>query len=249
MPQKGRLIQKTYELESQAHQEDDTPVSESAHTSGEKGILVVDDHPIVRQGLKMLIDQEPDLAVCAEAEGAAGALRAAEQSEPDAAIVDLSLKDGDGLELLKDMRVRYPNLPVLVLSWRDESFAERALRAGAMGYVSKKEEPERVLDGIRAVLAGRLYVSQTLASDLITQFVKRPDAADGSAVRSLSDRELEVFELLGKGIPTSRIAKVLHISVKTVESHRGRIKRKLNLANATELVMHAVQWVQSQDGG
>lgn len=222
---------------------------ESETRSGKKKILIVDDHPIVRRGIQMLVDQEPDLAVCGEAEGASEALRVIEQTNPDVAIVDLSLKEGNGLDLLKDIRIRHPGLPVLVLSWRDESFAERALRAGAMAYITKQEEPARVIEGVRRVLDGQVYVSQNLASNLITRFVGQPGESNGVPVRGLSDRELEVFEQLGNGVSSRKIAETLHISIKTVESHRAHIKKKLGLSDATELLKHAVWWVQSQDGG
>jgi len=213
-------------------------------------ILIVDDHPIVRQGLVQMLGHEPDMEACGEAESAAEALKAIAAAAPDAAIVDLSLKDSSGLELLKDIRVRYPRLPVLVLSVYDESmYAERALRAGAKGYMMKEEAAEKVVTALRRILAGQIYLSEAMASRLLHVLVDgRPDAGLSPAER-LSDRELEVFQLIGQGFGNTEIARRLHLSPKTVETYRGHIKEKLNLSGATELLQHAIQWAQRLSGG
>jgi DNA-binding NarL/FixJ family response regulator len=208
-------------------------------------VLIVDDHPIVRQGIRLLVDQEPDMAVCGEADCATEAMKAIENTGPDVAIVDLSLKDSSGLDLIKDIRIRYPDLVVLVLSMRDEFFyAERVLRAGARGYITKEEGTEKVIDGIRKVLAGEICLAEKLAAKMISRMVEGPRVAAGPSVQNLSDRELEVFELLGRGLTTREIAEKLHLSIKTIESHREHIKDKLKLANANELLKQAIQWVQ-----
>ncbi|HUU59104.1 MAG TPA: response regulator transcription factor [Phycisphaerae bacterium] len=223
-----------------------------SHVAGTDGIriVIVDDHPIVRQGIKMLAAAEPDLVVCGEAENAAEALQTIGRSNPDVAIVDLSLKEGSGLELIKDIKNRYPKLLVLVLSMRNESFyAERVLRAGARAYITKEEGAERVIEGIRKILEGKIYLSERMASKVITKWVDGKTDSRAPSVAKLSDRELEVFELLGSGLSTRQIAGKLHISVKTVESHREHIKEKLEINRAAELLKHAIRWVQFQEQG
>ena len=206
-------------------------------------ILLVDDHPIVRQGLRMLVSQESDMRVCGEAASASEALTAMSKTQPNVAIVDLSLKGSSGLELIKDVRIRFPEVLLLVLSMRDEAFyAERALRAGARGYITKEEGTERLIEGIRTLLVGQIYVSERLAARLISKYVD--GGSTGSPVQRLTDRELEVFELIGQGMTTRQVAENLHLSVKTIESHREHIKTKLKLDNATELLKNAIQWVQ-----
>jgi len=213
-------------------------------------VLVVDDHPVVRQGLRLLIDHEPDLEVCAEAETAADALQAVAAHGPDVAIVDLSLKGASGLGLIKDLRVRHADLPVLVLSMSDEGvYAERALRAGARGYLMKEAATDEVLTALRRVLDGGVYLSDAMASRLLAQFVRGVPSDGGSAVDRLSDRELEVFGLIGHGLGTSEIARRLHLSPKTIETYRAHIKRKLNLADATELLQHAICYVRDSERG
>jgi len=213
-------------------------------------ILIVDDHPIVRQGLVQMLGHEADMEACGEAESAAEALKAIAAAAPDAAVVDLSLKDSSGLELLKDIRVRYPRLPVLVLSVYDESmYAERALRAGARGYMMKEEAAEKVVTAIRRILAGQIYLSEAMASRLLHLLVDGRPAAGLSPAERLSDRELEVFQLIGQGFGNTEIARRLHLSPKTVETYRGHIKEKLNLSGATELLQHAIQWAQRLSGG
>ena len=226
-----------------------TMTAKPAAKKAKAKIIVVDDHPIVRQGLVQMISHEPDLEVCAEAEAAADALKAIAATGPDAAIVDLSLKGSSGLELLKDIRVRYPKLPVLVLSVYDESmYAERALRAGARGYMMKEEAAEKVITAIRRILSGQIYLSESMASRFLHVFVDgRPEGGTSPAER-LSDRELEVFQLIGQGFGNTDIARQLHLSPKTVETYRGHIKEKLNLSSSTELLQSAIRWAQSLGG-
>jgi DNA-binding NarL/FixJ family response regulator len=210
-------------------------------------VLVVDDHPIVRQGLTQLIDREGDLRVCGEADCTAGALQAIETLRPDVVVADLSLQGPDGLELLKSLRGRDMAVPVVILSMHDESlYAERALRAGARAYLMKQEATETVLVAIRRVLAGEIYLSDRMASRLLRQFVRSTPSGSASPIDVLSDRELEVFVLIGRGHGTRQIAEELHLSIKTVESYRAHIKDKLDIPTASELVRHAVQWVESE---
>lgn len=209
-------------------------------------ILIVDDHPVVRQGLALLIGQQEDLAVCGEAEDAAHAITAIEALKPDLVLADVSLKGTDGIDLAKDIKGRFPALPVLMLSMLDESFyAERALRAGAKGYVMKQEATDKVLTAIRKVLGGEVFVSDKMVKRML-QKMAGDTAAGGSPVDLLSDREMTVFQLIGRGYSTARIAEELHLSVKTVETHRAHIKEKLNLADAAELSGYAGQWLNRQ---
>jgi DNA-binding NarL/FixJ family response regulator len=209
-------------------------------------VLVVDDHPIVRQGLSQLINQEPDLIVCGQAEDARTALDAINPSQPDILIVDVSLDGPDGIELLKTIRAKDARLPVLILSMHDESlYAERALRAGANGYIMKQEATERVLVAIRQILGGEVYVSERMAKKMVQQFIGGSGVSQRSFIDQLTDRELEVFRLIGQGHGTRQIAEELHLSVKTVESYYAHIKEKLFLKNGRELVQHAVQWIES----
>lgn len=206
-------------------------------------VLLVEDHPIVRQGLTELIEQEPDLSVCGVAASVPEALQAIAAEQPDIALVDLSLQDTSGIELIKDIKARQPQLPVLVLSMHDETlYAERALRAGARGYIMKEEATERVMTAIRKVLSGEIYLSERMSARLVSKLVDGPPTTGGAPVERLSDRELQVFEMIGRGIGTRQIAEALHISVKTIETHRERIKTKMRLANNSELVQHAMQW-------
>jgi len=206
-------------------------------------ILIVDDHPVVRQGLALLINREADLTVCGDAEEASSALQRIEELKPDLIVVDISLNGPDGLDLLKEIRARDPNLPVLILSMLDELlYAERALRAGANGYIMKQEATERVLVAIRRILGGEVYVSDRMADRMLHRFVGGGQVTERSPVADLTDRELEVFRLIGEGHGTRQIAEELHISVKTVESYQAHIKEKLSLKNSRELVQRAIQW-------
>jgi DNA-binding NarL/FixJ family response regulator len=206
-------------------------------------ILLVDDHPIVRQGLAEMINQEKDLHVCGTAEDLHAALDKLEELKPDLVVTDISLKNSNGLELLKNIKVRHPKMLVLMLSMHDESlYAVRALRAGAAGYIMKQEATEKVLTAIRQVLVGEIYLSDKMEKKMMQQLVGGKSARTGSPIEDLSDRELEVFGMIGQGHGTRQIAEQLHLSIKTVESHRAHIKEKLHLKNATELVQHAIQW-------
>lgn len=215
----------------------------TSFAAGKKTVFVVDDHPIVRQGLTLLINREADLAVCGEAEEMHSALRAIQAMRPDILIVDISLNGPDGLELLKNIRITAPRLPVLILSMHDESiYAERALRAGANGYIMKQEATEKVLVALRRILSGELYVSDRIANSMLRHYVRGASASEHSSISELTDRELEVYRLIGEGQGTRQIAEALHLSVKTVESYQAHIKEKLSLRSARELVQHAVQW-------
>ena len=211
-------------------------------------IIIVDDHPIVRQGLADLINQEKDLVVCGQAEDAHQAMQIINELKPDMVIVDIFLKETSGMELIKDIKARYPSLSVLALSMHDESiYAERALRAGAEGYVMKAEATENIVRAIRRVISGQIYLSDTMAPRMVRKLVGAgPDAAV-SAVERLSDRELEVFNLIGQGYTTRQIAQSLSLSIKTIETYRAHIKEKLNLENAAKLLRYAILWVNSQD--
>jgi DNA-binding NarL/FixJ family response regulator len=218
-------------------------LSATSNLAGKKRIFLVDDHPLVREWLTNLIHQQLDLTVCGEAESGPQALETIAALKPDIAIVDIALKDSSGIELIKDLKQRCPNIAVLVLSMHEEShYAERALRAGAKGYIMKRETTGKVIAAIRQVLDGKLYVSESIVSTMAAHFVEGKRLARGEPVEQLSDRELEVFELLGQGRGTRQIAETLHVSVKTVQAYCARIKEKLNLASATELLREAVRW-------
>lgn len=219
----------------------------SAREAVKTRVFVVDDHPIVRQGLAQMINQEADLRVCGEAEDAPSALQAIGRVKPDVIIIDVSLHGPDGIDLLKSLRARGEPAPVVILSMHDESlYAERALRAGAKAYLMKQEATEKVLVAIRRVLAGDIYVSERMASKLLRQFVTSASPTSAAPVDLLSDRELEVYGMIGRGRSTRQIADALHLSSKTVDSYRAHIKEKLGFGNATELVRHAVQWVEDE---
>jgi DNA-binding NarL/FixJ family response regulator len=210
-------------------------------------ILVVDDHPIVRQGLALLINREPDLLVCGEAEEATRALHVLASARPDLLIVDISLNGPDGLDLLKTLRTTHATLPVLILSMHDESiYAERALRAGANGYIMKQEATEKVLVAVRRILSGEIYVSDRIANKMLKHYITGSGSLRDSSIADLSDRELEVFRLIGEGHGTRQIAEALHLSVKTVESYQAHIKEKLSLRSARELMQHAIQWSMNE---
>jgi DNA-binding NarL/FixJ family response regulator len=214
-----------------------------------KRILLVDDHPLVREWLANLIHQQPDLTVCGETESAPTALSAVATAKPDLVIADINLKNSSGIELIKNLKELHPNVPVLVLSMHDESlYAERVFRAGAHGYVNKRETAQKMVEAIRRVLEGKLYVSEKTAEILASQTI-RGRVVSRASVESLSDRELEVFDKLGQGINTRQIADDFRISVKTVQEYCARIKEKLNLNNATELLREAVRWHDAKDAG
>jgi DNA-binding NarL/FixJ family response regulator len=212
-----------------------------------KRLLIVDDHPMMRTGLAQLIDNEGDLKVCAEADNAGQAINAVAKQKFDLALVDISLPDKNGLELIKDLRALNPDLPILVVSMHDEMiYAERVLRAGARGYIMKQEGGEKFLHAIRQVLAGHVYVSEKMSARILENLSGSQVGTASSPVRRLSDREFEVFQLIGQGVSTGDIALRLRLSIKTVEVHRANIKQKLSLSTATELVHYAVRWLDSQ---
>jgi len=214
----------------------------------QRRILIVDDHPIFRDGITQLINHQPDMLVCGGVCSAAQAMSSVEELKPDMLIVDISINGTNGIELIKSIRAQYPALPALMLSSHDENlYAERALRAGARGYIMKAEPPEKVIEAIRRVLDGALYLSEAIGSRLLDTFLNgRTSNGSGSAVDQLSDRELEIFHALGEGRSTREIALTLFLSVKTVETHRAHIKEKLKVQTAPELIRAAVEWVNSQ---
>ncbi len=213
-------------------------------------VMLVDDHPIVRQGLRRLIEAEPDLEVCGEAETARDAKSMIRDIEPDVVIVDVSLAQGDGLELVKDARAHYPNLPLLVLSMHDEViYAERMLSAGANGYIMKQAASDQFLVALRRVLEGGIYVSETVGNSMIEKFAAGGAYTATSPVDGLSNRELQVLHMIGKGLSTRQTAEALNLSVKTVESHRQRIKRKLSLHTSAQLMQYAVNWYAGRAPG
>lgn len=210
-------------------------------------ILLVDDHAVVRYGIAQLINRQNDLVVCGEEEDAGNALSAIAKLKPDLVIADISLKDSSGLELMRNIKAQYSGLPVLVVSAHDETvYAEIAFRAGALGYLMKQDALDKVLPAIRRVLSGNIYVSEALAARMLQQQVRGKTDINESPVKDLSDRELEVFQLIGQWKKTSEIAQELHLSVKTIEYYREQIKRKLNLKNSAELTQRATAWVQRE---
>jgi DNA-binding NarL/FixJ family response regulator len=222
-------------------------VGEHGMSKARTGIFLVDDHPLVREWLTNLLHQQPDLAVCGEAEAAPEALQEIARLKPQVAIVDISLKGASGIELIKNLKAMHPEVAVIVLSMHDEElYAERALRAGARGYIMKRETTKKIVAAIRQVLEGKLYLSERLAAMFAEKFVDGRTSPTGSTLELLSDRELEVFQLLGQGRETRQIADELHLSMKTVQVYYARIKEKLKLASATELLREAVRWQESQ---
>jgi DNA-binding NarL/FixJ family response regulator len=211
-------------------------------TSNKKTVFIVDDHPLLRQGLALLVNREEDLVVCGEAADAQTAMSEIALKKPDILIADISLNGPDGLELLKNLRMLHPNLPVLILSMHDESiYAERALRARANGYIMKQEATEKVLVALRRILGGDIYLSDRMANKLLHQYISGAAADIHSRLSTLSDRELEVFRLIGDGLTTRQIAEKLHLSTKTVETYQAHIKDKLSLHSGRELVQHAIR--------
>jgi DNA-binding NarL/FixJ family response regulator len=211
-------------------------------------VVVVDDHPMVRQVLKHVIGQEPDMTVCGEADNIQQALQIIEETQPDVAVVDITLKGSSGLELIKNLKAQEIDVPVLVLSMHDEGlYAERAFRAGARGYITKAEDSEEVMLAIRQVLAGEVYASPKFTSQLLKNLTETGKPKAGSVLSQLTDRELEVFHLIGHGRTTSEIATTLNLGSKTVDTYRTRIKEKLGLKNGAELHHRAVHWVKELD--
>ena len=212
-------------------------------------VLVVDDHPVVREGLTYLIEEQEDLAVCGTSEDIPQAIKAIESLKPDMVTVDISLKDASGLDLIKVIKTQFPGLPVLALSVHPEQFyAERAIRAGAKGYITKREDTGEIIAAIREVLDGRIYLSRRMTERLLHSLVGNGKSdVEASPVDRLTDRELDVFSLLGQGRGTRQIAEHLHVSVKTVETYRLRITKKLNVNHASELLQSAFQWASEQE--
>lgn len=211
-------------------------------------VYIVDDHPIFRKGLAQLINEEKDLTVCGEAESVDEALREIGRLCPHLVIVDITLRDRSGLELVREINQRWNGLPILVISMHDEAvYAERVLRAGALGYIMKEEMTGKVVQAIRQVLQGKIYASESMVETMLGKVIFKPSAPE-NPVEALSDRELEVFQLTGKGCGRKEIAGMLHVSVKTVGTYKENIKKKLDLKNSTELMKHAIEWVRGQAG-
>jgi DNA-binding NarL/FixJ family response regulator len=209
-------------------------------------ILLVDDHPIVRERIREIIEAENGMTVCGEAEDRHGALALIESQRPDLALIDITLRNSSGLELIKDIHVRWPRLLMLVISMHDELlYAERVLRAGARGYITKQDATSNILGAIRRVLDGEIYLNSKAASSIVSKVTSNAAAKSRSGLDLLADRELQVFKLTGKGLATREIAAELRIDVKTVETYRARIKEKLNLRNSSELLQLAISWNQS----
>ena len=217
------------------------------NSNGKKKIFLVDDHPLVREWLTNLINQQSDLLVCGESESAPAALSAIGAAQPDLAIVDISLKSSSGVELIKNLKELHPGVPVLVLSMHDESlYAERVLRAGARGYINKRETAQKVVEAIRRVLKGKLYVSEQITEAMTIRALTGQLTASQSPVELLSDRELEVFEKLGQGIGTRQIAEDLGVNIKTIQAYCARTKEKLNLSSANKLLREAILWNEAK---
>lgn len=212
-------------------------------------VLIVDDHAFLRRGLAQIIDDLPEVTVCGEAGGVSETLEQIRRTQPDIVVVDISLADGNGLELTREIKSNWPDIKILVSSMHDEALmAERALRAGALGYVSKSDDVDAFITALRRVRDGQVYLSPRMTDRLLTRVVAGGAEPSRSPLEKLSDRELEVFELIGRGLSTKQIAAQLDLSRKTVETYREHIKSKLNLRNGTELTRHAVQWVLERSG-
>jgi len=210
-------------------------------------ILLVDDHPVVRDGFAEVINREPDLTVCAAAEDRAGALQAIEATDPGLVVIDLTLKNSSGMELIKDIHARWPKLLILVVSMHNENlYAERVLRAGARGYITKQQATRDILQAIRRVLSGGIYLNETTGAAVLARLASRPQANDDVVLDQLTDRELQVFELTGQGFNTREISSQLRIDMKTVETYRLRIREKLNLDSSSELLKLAIRWRQDR---
>jgi DNA-binding NarL/FixJ family response regulator len=214
-----------------------------ADARASRRILIVDDHPVTRLGLRHVIESQRDLAVCGEADTVRDARSAIKELNPDAVVADISLKQGDGIELVREVRAHHPKLPVLVFSSHDETiYAERMLAAGANGYIMKQSAADQVLNALRRVLSGGIFVSEAIGNSMIQRFATDGGYAAANPIDRLSNREVQILHMIGKGMSTRETALSLNLSVKTIESHRQRIKRKLNLNNATQLMQCAVNW-------
>jgi DNA-binding NarL/FixJ family response regulator len=218
-----------------------------AETSQKARIFIVDDHPMTRSGLTHLINHQPDTVVCGEAENAAKALDLLDVSKPDLMLIDITLPGKSGLELIKDVKAMRSELPILVISMHDESlYADRVLRAGARGYITKHEGGDKLMVAIRHVLSGKIYVSESMSAHILEIFSGGQPGTDRSSIQNLSDREFEVFQALGEGLSSHQIAKKLHLSAKTVDAHRANIKTKLKINTTAELISFAARWTTSQ---
>ena len=227
-----------------------TPDEPSKSNTGKTRVFLVDDHPMVRERLADAIHQEPDLTVCGEAESRHQALDAIATTHPNLVIIDLTLKDSHGLELVKDIHARYPKLVMLVVSMHDELLhAERVIRAGARGYITKQEATRKIMLAIRTILNGDIYLSERAAAHIAANSVGQPRTATGLPLEELSDRELRVFELIGEGKGTRQIADELHVHVRTIETYRARIKEKFHLEDSNQLRQHAIRWIQARGVG
>ena len=223
--------------------------SSAAPATGVKRLLIVDDHPIFRHGISQLIRQLREVTICGEAENAQSALEAMRRHTPDVFLMDISMPGKNGIELIKLMLAEQPRLVILVLSMHDESiYALRALRAGARGYVMKQQAMENVLDALRKVIDGGIYISPQFSEKLVFKVIQGSDSDLGTPVDKLSDRELEVLQLFGRSKSTREIADALHLSVKTIETHRAHIKEKLGFKDAEEMVKFAVEWITAEEG-
>jgi DNA-binding NarL/FixJ family response regulator len=221
--------------------------SKPTPAKSKKKIVIIDDHPMMREGLGQLIANDPELSICGEAGDAQEGLTVIQSTKPDLLITDITLPGRSGLELIKDLQAMYPKLPVLVISMHDESFyAERVLRAGGRGYIMKQEGGKKLMEAIRQVMSGRVYVSEKMSAKILDLFTGGNKETSASPVQKLTDREFEVFQLIGKGLNTIQIAAQLHVSPKTVEVHRANVKMKLNIKTAPELIRFAVRWVESE---
>jgi DNA-binding NarL/FixJ family response regulator len=219
----------------------------SQESSEKSKILIVDDHPLFREGLQQLITRDPDLTMCGEASNATEATQRIAELKPDLVVVDISLGSGSGIELIKAIRNEHDDLPVLVVSMHDESlYAERSLRAGAMGYVMKQEPGKTVITAIHKLLRGEMYLSERMSSAVISKFMRGETDQPATPIDILSEREMEVFRMLGRGMGTRQIAHDLNVTVATVNSFRNRIKEKLKLKTATEVMLHAIQWSREE---
>lgn len=217
---------------------------EGANSGDRSRVLIVEDHPLMRRGMMQLIEREPDIEVAGEAANAGDALRFLSRHTVDLVIVDIGLDEGDGLDLIKQIKARGDDVKILVASVHDESlYAQRALQAGAQGYISKSHSSDAFIEAMRQVMAGKIYLSPYMTERMLHRVVDGGDNLSHSPIETLSDRELEVFRLIGEGLSTRVIAEKLFLSTKTIETYREHIKRKLNLKNSVEVIRHAVQWV------